>query len=81
MLWLKQYDPRVGFASYTFTFDSRYCQKNCNTPARPSKIKALHDVPKRSRPNYLLARPIGLEYVDIEEVLVRAYSVYARRKY
>jgi hypothetical protein len=79
MPWLKEHDPRVGFASHTFTFDSEYCQKNCNTPARPSKIRALHDVPKRARPSYLPPRPPGLEYIDIAEVSLRACSAYIRR--
>ena len=25
MPWLKQHNPRIGFASYTLTFESEYC--------------------------------------------------------
>jgi hypothetical protein len=48
MPWLKKYDPKIGFASHIFTFDSEYYRKHCNTPARPMKIKILHDVPTKA---------------------------------
>ena len=81
MLWLKEHDPRVGFASHTFTFESDYCRENCNTPSRPTKVKALHDVPKRARPMYLPVRPVGLENVNIAAVSLRACLAYIRRGY
>ena len=81
MPWLKEHDPRVGFASHTFTFESDYCRTNCNTPNRPTRIKALHDVPERARPRYLPARPVGLENVNITAVSLRACSAYIRRGY
>jgi hypothetical protein len=50
MPWMKQHDPRIGFASYTLTFDSEYCRTYCNTPERLSRVYALHDIPLKSRP-------------------------------
>jgi hypothetical protein len=68
MPWLKEYDPRVGFVSYIFAFESDYYRTNCNTPSRPTRIKALYDVPERARPRYLPVCPTGLENVNIAAV-------------
>ena len=81
MPWLKEHDPSMGFASHTIVFNSGYCQKHCNMPARPTKVHALHDVPKRDRPQYLPPRPKGLENVDIAQVSMRACAAYSRRNY
>ena len=81
MPWMKQHDPRVGFANHTLTFDSEYCRKHCNTPEKPSKIYALHDVPAKARPQDLPARPKLLENRDIAKVSLRACAAYARRNY
>jgi hypothetical protein len=81
MPWLKLHDPRVGFASHTFTFDSEYCQRNCNAPERPTKIYALHDLPARARPPNLPDRPEALRQHDIAQVSLRACAAYARRNY
>jgi hypothetical protein len=81
MPWLKLHDPRVGFASHTFTFDSEYCQRNCNAPERPTKIHALHDLPARARPPNLPDRPEALRQHDIAQVSLRACTAYARRNY
>lgn len=64
-----------------FTFESDYYRENCNTPSRPTRIKALYDVPKRVCPEYLPVRPIGLENVDIAAISLRACSVYIYRGY
>lgn len=81
MPWLKLHDPRVGFASHTLTFDSDYCRKHCNTPERPTRIHALHDLPTKSRPADLPARPEALRRLDIAQVSLRACAAYARRDY
>ena len=81
MPWLKQHDPRVGFASHTFTFDSDYCRRHCNTPERPTKIQALHDLPKKARPQDLPPRPRPLEHMDIAKISLRACAAYRRRRY
>lgn len=79
--WLKKHDPKVQFASNTFRFDSEFCRKHCCTPSRPSSIKALSDVPKRARPNYLPGRPDALRNVDIASVSIRACAAYVQRGY
>jgi hypothetical protein len=81
MPWMKQHDPRVGFASHTLTSDSEYCRKHCNTPGRPSKIYALHNVPTKARPRDLPARLKLIENKDIAKVSLRDCAVYARRNY
>jgi hypothetical protein len=78
---MKLHDPRVGFASHTFTFDSEYCRKHCNTPDRPTKINALHDLPPKTCPVNLPARPKPLEHIDIAKVSLNACAAYARRNY
>ena len=78
---LKVYNPYVSFASYTFTFNSKFCRRNCNTPERPIKVKALYDVHARARPEKLPARPEALSRQDITEVSLRACSIYLRRGY
>jgi hypothetical protein len=77
--WLKKHDPRVRFAGHTITFDSDYCRKHCNTPEKPLKIRAVHDVPKKDRPKRLPERPAGLQHWDIARVSLRAFSIYERR--
>jgi hypothetical protein len=57
MPWLKKHDPKIGFASYIFIFDSEYCRKHYNTFTRPMKIKALHDVSTKARSHNLPFRP------------------------
>lgn len=79
--WLKKHDPKVGFAGHSFTFDSDYCRKNCNAPDRPMKVQAVHDVPRKARPEYLPARPPGLENTDIARVSLRACQFYQKRRY
>ena len=81
MPWMKQHDPRIGFASHTLTFDSEYCQKHCNTPGRPMKVRALHDIPPKARPKDLPPRPKPLERIDIARVSLRAFAAYHRRNY
>jgi hypothetical protein len=65
MPWLKEHDPRIGFASHTVTFESDYCQKHCNTLNRPNKVHALHDVPAKARPVNLPPRLKTLKKIDI----------------
>ena len=77
--WLKKHDPVVGWSANTMLFNSEYCRKNCNVPLKPTKIRALHDVPRKSRPEYLPARPEGLKDRDIAPVSLQACSMYARR--
>jgi hypothetical protein len=77
MPWMKQHDSRVGFASHTLTFYSKFCRKHCNTPGRPSKTHALHDVPTKTRPQDLPARLKLLENKDIARVSLRDCAVYA----
>ena len=79
--WLKQHDPVTGWSANSMLFNSEYCQKNCNTPLRPTRIKALNDVPVKSRPEYLPDRPGILQNRDIAEVSLRACAAYARRDY
>ena len=79
--WLKIHDPRIGFAEHTVLFDSKYCQEHCNVPTRPAKIQALHDIPRKTRPKHLPARPEGLEHQDIAAISLSACSAYARKNY
>jgi hypothetical protein len=81
MPWMKQHDPRIGFASHTLTFDSEYCRTHCNTPERLSRVHALHDIPPKSRPQSLPARPEPLRKIDIAQVSLNACAAYARRNY
>ena len=78
---MKLHNPRVGFASHTFTFNSEYCRKHCNTPARLTKINALHNLPLKSRPIDLLNRLKLLKDKDIARVSLSACAAYARRDY
>ena len=79
--WLKKHDPTIGFASHTFSFNSDYCRKNCNTPSSPMKVQALHDIPKKDRPRYLPSRRAGLENRNIAQISLAASAAYARRNY
>jgi hypothetical protein len=81
MPWLKQHDPRIGFASHTLTFESEYCQRHCNIPGKPNKVHALHQVPPKARPVDLLDRPKSLQSRDIAKVSLNACAAYARRNY
>jgi hypothetical protein len=76
---LKKHDPKIGFASHTFTFDSEYCRKHYNTPARPIKIKILHDVPTKARSHNLPFKPPELQYLNIAKMLFKACTMYNRR--
>jgi hypothetical protein len=79
--WIRQHNPRIDFAGNSFLFDSEYCHKHCNTPSRPTKIRALSDVPAKARPQHLPPRPVGLKEKDIGMVSLRACAAYARRNY
>ena len=79
--WLKMHDPRIGFASHTFTFDSEFCRQNCNMPERPMKVVAMHDVPARARPENLPNRPEALSRWDVAPITARACSAYLRKGY
>jgi len=75
--WIKQHNPSINFAANWFVFDSDYYRKFCNMPSRPTKVRALADVPAKARPRYLPARPIGLQERDIAQVSLRAIGAYA----
>jgi hypothetical protein len=79
MPWLKKHDPKIGFASHIFTFDSEYYRKHYNTLARPIKIKALHDVPTKARPHNLPFRPPEFRYLNIAKMSFKACTMYSRR--
>jgi hypothetical protein len=79
MPWLKKHDPKIGFANHIFTFNSEYYRKHCNTPARPIKIKILHDIPTKARPHNLPPRPSELRHLNITKMLLRACTIYNRR--
>jgi hypothetical protein len=79
MPWLKKHDPKIGFVSYIFTFDSEYCWKHYNTPARLMKIKTLHDIPTKARPHNLPFRPPELRYLNIAKMSFKACTMYSRR--
>jgi hypothetical protein len=79
MPWLKKHDPKIRFASYIFTFDSEYCRKYCNTPARPMKIKALYDIPTKARSHNLPFRPPEFRHLNIAKMSLRAYTMYNRK--
>jgi hypothetical protein len=76
---LKKHDPKIEFASHIFTFDSEYCQKHYNTPARSIKIKALHDVPTKARPHNLPFRPPKFRHLNIAKMSLRACTMYSRK--
>jgi hypothetical protein len=79
MPWLKKHDPKIGFASHIFTFDSEYCRKHYNTLARPMKIKALHDIPMKARPHNLPFRPSEFRHLNIAKISLKACTIYSRR--
>lgn len=79
--WLKKHDPQLSFAAHTATFDSDYCRKHCTLPHNPSRVRLLHDVPKKSRPRQLPYRPEGLHKQDIAMVSLNASAAYARKGY
>ena len=79
--WIRQHNLRIDFAGNSFLFDSKYCQKHCNTPLQPTKVQALSDVPPKARPQHLPPRPTGLKEMDIGMVSLRACAAYARRNY
>jgi hypothetical protein len=76
---LKKRDPKIGFASHTFTFDSEYCRKHCNTFIRPMKVKALYDVPTKARPHNLPFRPPEFQHLNITKISLKACTMYSRR--
>ena len=80
MPWLKQHDPRVGFAEHTVLFDSEYCHQYCNLPGRPAKIKALHSIPPKFRRMMNAGAPGALAHQDIFPVSLRAAAAYARQE-
>lgn len=80
MPWLKQHDPQVGFAAHTFTFNSQYCQKFCNTPASPAKIKALQTVPKKFLRQLGQNIPTALRQKDVLPISLQAVKLYSQRK-
>nr|CEG03748.1 unnamed protein product [Fusarium acuminatum CS5907] len=80
MPWLKQHDPQVGFAAHTFTSNSPYCQKFCNTPTRPAKIKALQTVPKKFLRQMEQNIPANLRQKDILPISLEAVKLYSKRK-
>ncbi|KAH9429770.1 hypothetical protein MCOR02_000003 [Pyricularia oryzae] len=49
-------------------------------PDKPEKVKALHAVPKKSRPQYQADRPPSLREMDIAPISLQAASMYARRR-
>ncbi|KAG6998160.1 Transposon Tf2-6 polyprotein [Fusarium oxysporum f. sp. conglutinans] len=79
MPWLKQHDPQVGFAAHTFTFNSPYCQKFCNTPAKPAKIKALQTIPKKFLCQLEQSIPESLRRKDILPISLKAVRLYSQR--
>jgi hypothetical protein len=76
---LKKHDPKIGFASHIFTFDSEYCRKHYNTLARPIRIKILHDIPTKARSHNLPFRPSELRHLNIAKMLFKAYTIYSRK--
>lgn len=76
---MKVHNPLIRFAAHSIMFDSDYCRKYCNTPQRPTKIQALHDIPPKTQPRYLPQRPKGLENRDIAFISLAACSAYAWR--
>ena len=48
LAWLAVHDLNIRFSDRTAVFNSEYCQKHCNTPHQPTRIRALQDVPLRS---------------------------------
>lgn len=79
MPWLKQHNPQVGFTAHTFTFSSPYCQKYCNTPTRPTKIKALQTVPKKFLHQMEERIAEALKRKDILPISLKAMRLYDRR--
>jgi transposase InsO family protein len=79
MPWLKQHDPQVGFAAHTLTFNSQYCQKFCNVPDRPTKTRALHDVPRKFRQGMQNETPDALKNWNILPISLNAARIYCRR--
>jgi hypothetical protein len=80
MPWLKQHDPTIRFASHTITFDSEYCRRHCNVPGKPTKLKALQDVPKTARTYRPLSCPDILRKYEPYQVTLRAAAAYARKE-
>ncbi|KAH0358938.1 hypothetical protein KCU65_g10168, partial [Aureobasidium melanogenum] len=83
--WLKVHDPEVKFGQNTLLFNSEYCQKNCNTPLRPTRVHAVPDVPPKDRPENVV-RPVAdpepvpaSDSLDIQPVSLLALSKFANR--
>lgn len=56
--WLKLHDPELKFGKETMLFDSDYCQKHYNIPLKPSRVRAVPDVPPKDRPENVV-RPVA----------------------
>jgi predicted aspartyl protease len=81
MTWARLHNPSLDFASNSLVFDKKFCQERCNIPGKPSRVRAVWDIPKKARPIHLPDRPEGLKHVDISPVSARACAAYQRRKY
>jgi hypothetical protein len=79
--WLKLHDPELKFGKGTMLFNSDYCRKHCNAPLKPSRVRAVPDVPRKDRPENVI-RPVAdpePKKLDIQPISLRAISMFARR--
>ena len=81
MPWLKEHDPFTRYAANTIMFNGEYCHTHCNTPSRPTKLRALSDIPRRAAPRHLPPEPLGLAERDIALISLGACTACARRNY
>jgi hypothetical protein len=64
-------------------FNSTFCQKYCNTPLKPTRVRAIPNVPERDRPKNITRtvttpKPVP-KTLDVQPVSLRAMSMYAQR--
>jgi hypothetical protein len=79
--WLKLHNPKLKFSKETMLFNSEHCRAHCNAPLRPSRVRAVPDVPAKDRPENItrLATEPEPKRPDARPVSLKAMSMYARR--
>jgi hypothetical protein len=64
-------------------FNSAFCQKHCNTLLKPTRARAIPDVPERDCPENVTCTVTTPEpapkALDVQPVSLRAMSMYAQR--
>jgi hypothetical protein len=81
--WLKLHNPELSFRKETMLFNSAFCQKHCNTPLKPTRARAIPNIPERDRPKNVTCTVTTPEpapkALDVQPVSLRAMSMYAQQ--